>query len=80
MRHLQMFLSYQVKIGMKRSTELHVLYEISSLAFIWSDNSNLFWLDSSTKETCGNLLHICSFSPVRIPKCDDVESFPFYEI
>ena len=58
--------SYQVQIGMKRSTELHVLHKISSLAFIWGDHSHLLRLDSCTQEPCGNLLHICSFSPENI--------------
>lgn len=57
--------SYQVQVGMKRSTELHVLYNVGPLSLIWSDYSNLLWLDSSTKETGGNLLHIGSFSPVK---------------
>ena len=57
---------------MKRSTELHVLHNVGPLSFIWSDYSNLLWLDSSTKKTCGNLLHIGSFSPVKQTCLEDI--------
>lgn len=50
---------------MKRSTKLHVLDKIGSLAFIWSDHSNLLRFHSSAKESGGNLLYIGSFSPVE---------------
>lgn len=56
---------YQVQVGMKRSTKLHVLDKVGSLAFIWSDHSNLLRLHSSTEESGGNLLYISSFSPVE---------------
>lgn len=56
---------YQVQVGMKRSTKLHVLDKIGSLAFIWSDHSNLLRFHSSAKESGGNLLYIGSFSPVE---------------
>ena len=56
---------YQVEIGVKRSAKLHVLYNIGSLSFVRSDHSYLLRLDSCTKKSSGNLLHIGSFSPVR---------------
>ena len=56
---------YHVEIGVKWSAKLHVLYNIGPLSFVWSDHSNLLWLDSCTKKSSGNLLHIGSFSPVR---------------
>ena len=68
-KKINILITYQVQVSMKGSTELHVLHNVSSLALIWSDHSNLLWLHSSTKKSCGNLLHICSFSPVQETHC-----------
>lgn len=52
---------YLVKFCMQGTTELHVLHQIGSLAFIRSNNANLIRFGTSFQKLCSYLLHIGSF-------------------
>lgn len=54
---------YLIQFLVQRSTVLHVLYNVGSLALIRSDDTYLLRLDVGSQKSCGNLLHVSCFSP-----------------
>ena len=57
-------LSYLIKFGVQRSLMLHVLHQISSLAFIWSDDTNLLWFNSGLQKARSDFLNVGCFRPI----------------
>ena len=53
--------SYLIKFGVQRSLMLHALHQISSLAFIGSDDTNLLWFNSGLQKARSDFLNVGCF-------------------
>ena len=56
--------SYLIKFGVQKSLMLHALHQISSLAFIGSNDTNLLWFNSGLQKARSDFLNVGCFRSV----------------